>query len=115
MRPNGLRRPHRFACSTSVSTPSFGSDERHRREGRERCGQHHRAGARAAAAMRRREGLVQVDVHGVDAEIAGPHLADDGVEVGAVAVEIGAGLVHRLGDLDDLRARTGRRCSGWSA
>ena len=50
--------------------------------------------------MRRREGLVQVDVHGVDAEIAGPHLADDGVEVGAVAVEIGAGGVHGVGDLD---------------
>ena len=28
--------------------------------------------------------------------------ADDGVEVGAVAVEVGARLVHRRGDLDDL-------------
>ena len=37
---------------------------------------------------------MQVDVHGVDAEVAGAHLADDGVEVGAVAVEVGAGLVH---------------------
>ena len=52
--------------------------------------------------MRRREGLVQVDVHAVDAEIARPHAADDGVEVGAVAVEEGARLVHRRGDLDDL-------------
>ena len=45
---------------------------------------------------------MQVDVHGVDAEVAGTRLADDGVEIRAVAVEIGAGLVHRLGDLDDL-------------
>ena len=45
---------------------------------------------------------MQVDVHGVDAEIARPHLADDGVEVGAVAVEVGAGLVHGVGDLDDV-------------
>ena len=64
-------------------------------ERRERLRQHHRPGARPAAAVRRREGLVQVDVHGVDAEVARPHLADDGVEVGAVAVEIGAGLRAR--------------------
>ncbi len=59
-------------------------------------------GTRTAAAMGRREGLVQVDVHGVDAEVARPHPADDGVEIGAVAVEVGARLVHGLGDLDDL-------------
>ncbi len=41
-------------------------------------------------------------MHHVDAEIGRAHLADDGVEVGAVAVEIGADLVRRLGDLDDL-------------
>jgi hypothetical protein len=35
--------------------------------------------------MRRRERLVQVDVHRIDAEVARPHLADDGVEVRAVA------------------------------
>src|SRR3712207_8870547 len=48
--------------------------------------EHHRAGARAATAMRRRESLVQVDVHGIDAEIARLRLADDGVEVRAVAI-----------------------------
>ena len=53
-----------------------------------------------AAAVRRREGLVQVDVHRVDAEIAGTHLADDGVEVGAVAIEERAGRVDRVGDRD---------------
>ena len=46
---------------------------------------------------------MQVDVHGVDAEVARPHLADDGVEVRAVAVEIRPDLVQRLRDLDDLR------------
>ena len=45
---------------------------------------------------------MQVDVHGVDAEIARPRLAHDGVEVRAVAVEIRARIVDRLGDLDDL-------------
>ena len=49
--------------------------------------------------MRGGERLVQVDVHGVDAEVARPRLARDGVEVRAVAIEIGAGLVQRGGDL----------------
>ena len=87
-------------------------DQRQRREGRERRRQHHRARAGAAAAVRRRERLVQVDVHRVDAEIARPHAADDGVEVRAVAVEIGARLVHGVGDFDACRSRTGRRCWG---
>ncbi len=79
------------------------ADERHRRE-RSKCfRQHNRTGAGTAAAMGRREGLVEVDVHGVDAEVARAHDAHDGVEVGAVAVEIGARLVHRLRDVDDLR------------
>ena len=94
-----LRARRRLRRARPDATPSVvGDDVRHRRERRERRRQHHRPGARAAAAMRRREGLVQVDVHGVDAEIAGPHLADDGVEVGAVGIEVGAGRVHRLGD-----------------
>ena len=101
------------ACSTSSSLSPC--DERHRRERRQRLGQHHRTGTRTAAAMRRREGLVEVDVHGVDAEVARPHDAHDGVEVGAIAVEERAGLMHGRGDLDDLAARTGRRYWGWSA
>ena len=42
---------------------------------------------------------MQIDVHGVDAEIARTHAAGNGVEVRAVAIEIGARLVHRVGDL----------------
>ena len=45
---------------------------------------------------------MQIDMHGVDAQIARPHPAGDGVEIGAVAIEIGAGRMHRVGDLDDL-------------
>src|SRR2546423_1772512 len=58
-------------------------------ESRQPFGECHRACARAAAAMRRGEGLVQIDVHGVDAEIPRLHAADNGVEIRAVAVEIG--------------------------
>ena len=45
---------------------------------------------------------MQVDVHRVDAEVGRPDPADDGVEVGAVAVEEGAGRMDGLGDLDDV-------------
>ncbi len=81
-----------------------------------------RAGARTAAAVRRREGLVQVEVHDVDAEVAGAGDAEDGVEVGAVVVDQAASLVDDLHDLLDVlvpqaeRVRVGdhqsRRCPG---
>ena len=41
---------------------------------------------------------MQVDVHRVDAEVAGADLADDGVEVGAVAIDEAARGVDRVGD-----------------
>ena len=102
-RPNSLP----SACSSSpLSTsekPSGAMDHvGQRRELRQRFRQHDRAAARTAAAVGRGEGLVQVDVHGVDAEVGGADPADDGVEVGAVAVEEGAGRVDGVGDLDDV-------------
>src|SRR5689334_5341697 len=51
--------------------------------------------------MRRREGLVQVHVDDVEAHIARAHLAEDGVEVGAVVVQQAAGVVNDLGDFLD--------------
>ena len=45
---------------------------------------------------------MQVDVHAVDAEIARSHPAHDRVEVGAVAIEVGAGGMHGFRNLDDL-------------
>ena len=50
--------------------------------------------AGAAAAMGRGKGLVQIDVHGVDAQIGDPHPADDGVVIGAVAIDEPAGGVN---------------------
>lgn len=41
---------------------------------------------------------MQVDVHRIDAEVAGAHLADDRVEVGAVAIDKGAGRVDGVAD-----------------
>ena len=45
---------------------------------------------------------MQVDVHAVDAEVTRAHAAHDGVEVGAVAIEVTARLVDHPGDLDDV-------------
>ena len=49
-----------------------------------------RADARAAAAVRDAEGLVQVEVRDVAAEPAGPGVAQQRVEVGAVDVDLAA-------------------------
>ncbi len=49
--------------------------------------------------MRRRKGFVQVQVHHVDAKIAGPHLADQRVHVGAVHIQQAALGMQNVGDL----------------
>ena len=62
-----------------------------------------RTRARAAAAVGRAERLVDVEVHDVEAGLAGLEPPQDGVEVGAVHVGQRAGLVHRIEQLPDAR------------
>src|SRR5262249_46852093 len=62
----------------------------------------HWTGTWAAPAMRRGEGLVQVQVHEVYTEVAGTNLADVRVHVGAVHVEQAALGMHKVGDLVNL-------------
>src|SRR5690606_3712838 len=57
--------------------------------------------AGAAAAVRDAERLVQVEVADVGAELAGLGPAEQRVEVGAVHVDLAAGLVHQAADLGD--------------
>ncbi|MBS1221954.1 MAG: hypothetical protein H6R23_1574 [Proteobacteria bacterium] len=52
--------------------------------------------------MRGGEGLVQVHVHHVEAHVAGPGLAENCVEVGAVVVEQATGGVNDGGDFLDV-------------
>ncbi len=70
-----------------------------RREVRLRCD---RADARATAAVRDAERLVQVQVADVAAEVAEPRETEKGVQVRAVDVDLSAGVMHRLGDGGDL-------------
>ena len=58
-----------------------------------------RARPGAARAVRGREGLVDVDVDAVEAEVAGPRDAEERVHVRAVAVHERAYRVHRIAHL----------------
>ena len=58
--------------------------------------------ARAAAAMRDAEGLVQVEMADIGAVIAGPRQADLRVQVGAVEIDLSAMAVHDVADLADV-------------
>ncbi len=60
-----------------------------------------RADPGPAAAVRDAERLVQVQVRDVGAELAGLREADERVEVGAVDVDLAAGVVHEPADLPD--------------
>ena len=82
-------------------------DDRRRQVIDQMRGDAERAGARAAAAVRDRKRLVQVEVHEVEAHVAGPRVAHERVGVGAVVVHQAAGGVHRRRDL----VRSGLRTS----
>ena len=83
--PKTLAGTHRFL---EAEIAAFRRQEGHGRIRRQRFAENDRTGARSATAMRGREGLVQVEMHGVDAKIARPDKTHDGVEIGAVAVKV---------------------------
>ena len=45
---------------------------------------------------------MQVEMHRINAEIAGPDPPDKGVEIGAVTIKIPAGFMDQVGDLDNV-------------
>ena len=59
--------------------------------------------------MRSRKSLVQVEVHHVDAEVAGAYFADQRVHVGAIHIEQRALCVKNVGDLVDLVFKNAER------
>src|SRR5699024_4613435 len=60
------------------------------------------AGAGTTAAMRRGERLVQIHVDDVEAHVAGPHLAEDGIQFGAIVIQQAAGFVDNGRDVLDV-------------
>ena len=78
--------------------------ERHRRGqivDQPRTG-YHGARAGAAAAVRLGERLVQIGVYHVEAQISELHPADDGVQIGAVAVNYAAGVADDARDVENV-------------
>ena len=72
------------------------ADDGRRQEVYQMGGHPDRAGAGSAAAVRDSEGLVQVEVHQVDAQVTGADDAEQRVQVGAVTVDQAAAIVHDL-------------------
>jgi hypothetical protein len=84
----------------------------HDRTGQERSQMRldaHRTRARPSAAVRGREGLVQIEMADVEAEISGSREAEDRVEVGPVHVDLHALGVAHLRDLVDARLEQAER------
>ena len=81
------------------------------RQVRARCGRETAIGPDAgpAAAVGLGERLVQVEVHDVEAHVAGPGDPHDGVQVRAVVVERRAGVVDDARDLLDVRVEEPER------
>ena len=109
--------PHGAPDTTGPAVP--GVDQRVPRQERHQVlADADRADARAAAAVRDAEGLVQVEVADVGAEAARLGQPDHRVEVGAVDVDLTAGVVHGGADLldvdleDAVRRRVGEHDRG---
>ena len=73
-----------------------------RQERQQRLAHGDGSGAGTAGAVRPGERLVDVVVHHVHAEVAGPRDAEDGVHIGAVEVDQGALAMYQIGNLRDL-------------
>ena len=91
---------------------SLAEDPRRRQERQQPLPHPDRARARTAAAVRRRERLVDVEVHDVEAGLARLEPAEDRVEVRAVHVGERAGLVDRVEQLADPPLEQARASTG---
>jgi hypothetical protein len=89
----GVRRPKPW---------SQASHSRAGKEGLEAWPNADGAGAGSAHSVGRAEGLVEVEVHGVKAHVAGPALAKDRVEIRPIVVHE---RVHAVGEVRDLAYR----------
>ena len=69
----------------------------------------HRTSAWTTTAMRRRERLVQVDVHHVETHIARATGTKHRVQVGTIVVHQAASLMNQLGNLRDARLEQAQR------
>ncbi len=97
--PADRLRPVIFEAQSAVG---LGDGYRRGQEGFELLFHGNGTGPGPAATVRSREGLVQIQVHHVDTEVAGTDFANQGIHVGAVHVKQAALGMHDLGNLVDL-------------
>ncbi len=65
-----------------------------------------RTHARPAAAMGDAEGLVQIHVADIGAELRRPHQSDLGIQIGAVEIDLAAVIMNDVADVPDQLPRT---------
>ncbi len=88
-----LRHIRKFQPAIALDNP------RKRSKRSQSFGEHDWTCTGTTATMRCRERLVQIDVHGVNAEVSRAYTAHNGVEVRAIAVEIPANIMESVGNL----------------
>ena len=96
----GLTKPYSGGCH--LRSIFDDANQRLGQEVRQMRGHTDRAHTRSAAAVRDGEGLVQVEVHQVEAQVAGTDDAEQGVQICAVAVHQAAAAVNQLDHLFDV-------------
>ena len=90
------------AIVVELERVALADHRRDRQEGLEKVAHDDRAAAGAAASVRLRERLVQIDVHDVETHVTGTRDAADRVEVRAVVVQERTGVVEDLLDVRDV-------------
>ena len=94
------------ATAVMPSSPPVAAMGMRRQEGTQVRGHADRADAGTAAAVRHGEGLVEVEVADVGADVARIGEAHLRVHVGAVHIDLSAGVVYGVDDLADAAPKT---------
>ena len=99
----------RMSESFQMVALSFFHHDRRRQEVFQEIFASHRAAPRAAAAMRGRKGLVQIQMHTVESHIPRTRTSDDGIEVRPIVVAKAARFVDDAGDFQNIRIENAER------
>src|SRR3546814_1844938 len=88
----------RFLFDEPIAVVAF-FNEGQRRKGRKRRAEYHWPAAWPAAAVGSGKSLVEIDMHGVDAQIAGAHPPYDGIEIRDVTIHNSTCFMNGIGDI----------------
>src|SRR4026207_302881 len=103
--PKVLDTPNRVLRTLEGKLVTLFHNDGVRKERRKMLLARYRSTARATTTMRGREGLMQVDVHNVKAEVAWANMPDQCIQVCAVAIHQTTHVVYHLADLKYVRLK----------